>query len=105
MKRPFLHYLMPWRRSGAGSGPGAPMSCEEVGKVLQEYLDDHLDPGRSERLAAHLEECRRCGLEAETYQHIKESLAARREPASDDSLARLRAFGERIARGEEQVER
>jgi anti-sigma factor RsiW len=78
-----------------------PMTCEEVGKLLQEYLDDQLDEARAGRLAAHLEECRRCGLEADTYRQIKHSLASSQGDLPADSLARLRDFGQRLARGEE----
>ena len=82
-----------------------PMTCSEVVKLLQHFLDGHLDERRSVRLAAHLEDCRRCGLEADTYERIKHSLAERQGTLPADSLARLREFGERIARGDEPVER
>jgi ribosomal protein L13E len=68
--------------------------------VLQRFLDDELsDPGWADALAAHLDECRRCGLEADTYRRIKASLVGRREPVPPESVERLRAFGERLARG------
>jgi anti-sigma factor RsiW len=82
-----------------------PMTCEEVGAWLQHYLDHELDERRSGRLAAHLEDCRRCGLEAETYERIKHSLADARSVVPTDAITRLREFGERIARGGEPVER
>lgn len=88
------------RGRGADVPADAPMNCHEVGQVLQHYLDGELDPARSARLAAHLEECRRCGLEADTYRRIKHSLADRQEAVPGDSLARLREFGERLAKGE-----
>jgi len=81
------------------------MTCGEVGEWLQHYLDGELDDGRSERLAAHLEDCRRCGLEADTYERIKHALADHQLSVPADSLARLREFGARIARGDEPVER
>ena len=77
-----------------------PMSCEEVGRWLQHYLDGELDDRRSERLAAHLDDCRRCGLEADTYRRIKQSLTEQQSTVPADSLARLREFGERIARSD-----
>lgn len=82
-----------------------PMQCDEVGRLLQHYLDGHLDERRAARLAAHLKDCRRCGLEVNTYERIKSSLAERRGSVPAESLARLREFGERIARGEEPVDR
>ncbi|MBI4884641.1 MAG: zf-HC2 domain-containing protein [Actinobacteria bacterium] len=81
------------------------MSCREVGKWVHYYLDGELDEGRSARLAAHLEDCRRCGLEADTYQRVKAALAGRHSAVPAESLARLREFGARIARGDEPVDR
>jgi anti-sigma factor RsiW len=78
-----------------------PMTCREVGRVLQRYLDGELDEHRSRLLAAHLEDCRRCGLEAATYQRIKSALAANQRPVPADALARLRQFGERLACGDD----
>jgi anti-sigma factor RsiW len=77
------------------------MSCAEVGKWLQHHLDGELDEGRSTRLVAHLDDCRRCGLEAETYARIKHSLVDSRSSLPEESLARLRDFGARLARGDE----
>lgn len=88
-----------------GSSAKRPMTCGEVGAWLQHHLDGQLDARRSARLAAHLEDCRRCGLEADTYERIKAALAARQPSVPADSLARLREFGARIARGDEPVER
>jgi anti-sigma factor RsiW len=89
----------PWK-SLFRSSARRPMTCGEVGKWLQHYLDRELDDSRSQRLAAHLEDCRRCGLEADTYHRIKDSLAAHQPTVPADSLARLREFGARIARGD-----
>lgn len=75
------------------------MSCAEVGAVLQQYLDGELDATTTPLVDAHLEMCRRCGLEAAIYTDVKEALADR-GPLPEDSLQRLRDFGERIARGE-----
>lgn len=88
----------PWRPARR-----RPMSCDEVGRWLQHYLDGVLDDARSTRLAAHLDECRRCGLEAETYERIKRSLGATASEVPPDALARLREFGTRLAQGEETV--
>ncbi len=74
-----------------------PMTCDEVGRLLQDYLDGELDQRRTARLSAHLEDCRRCGMEAETYTQIKTSLARRGTELPPDAVARLRSFGERLA--------
>lgn len=83
--------------------PGRPMECREVGQLLQHYLDGYVDDDRSRRIAEHLEECRRCGLEAETYERIKSALARRRADVPAESVERLRQFGERLASGDETL--
>jgi hypothetical protein len=96
----------PWSRLFRRFGPSRnartpePMSCAEVGALLQQFLDRELDAERSAELSAHLEECVRCGLEAETYERIKRSLAHRAEPVPPASLERLREFGLSLSRGD-----
>lgn len=68
-----------WIARLLGRRPGGMMSCHEVGKVLQRYLDGHVDDAeQARRIAGHLDDCLRCGMEAETYQRIKDALAAQR---------------------------
>lgn len=50
--------------------------CMRVAKVLQSYLDGEVTSEVADAVAEHLEECRRCGLEADTYRAIKESVAS-----------------------------
>jgi anti-sigma factor RsiW len=70
--------------------------CFEVARTLQAYLDGATDAAAAQRIARHLEECRRCGLEARTYLEIKAAMA-RRIPVVDElALERLRAFAGRI---------
>jgi anti-sigma factor RsiW len=76
------------------------LSCHQVGQVLQAYLDGELDGETTAKVHAHLEDCRRCGLEAETYEALKASLRQGPPGPEDEPVARLRAFGERLARGE-----
>ncbi|HSL72826.1 MAG TPA: zf-HC2 domain-containing protein [Ilumatobacteraceae bacterium] len=90
-----------WMMKLLGRRPPSGMSCHQVGEVLQEYLDGHIDAERAEQIAAHLDECRRCGMEVETYERIKATLAAQRPEIPADSIDRLRAFGEQLARGED----
>lgn len=76
---------------------GQEATCAEVAEVLQSYLDGHVDDLTERRVRRHLEHCRRCGLEAETYQAIKDALARRGREVDTQSRERLRAFGERLA--------
>jgi predicted anti-sigma-YlaC factor YlaD len=91
-----------WIMKLLGRTPPGGMTCHQVGELLQQYLDDELhDAERARRIHDHLEECRRCGMEAETYERIKSTIAAERPDIPPESIERLRAFGERLARGEE----
>lgn len=83
--------MRPFRRR-----PDRPMNCMQVGRRLQRYLDGDLDDLTARRIMAHLEDCRRCGMEATTYAEIKASLARRGTDIPDNAVARLRAFGERL---------
>lgn len=90
-----------WMMRLLGRTPPGGIDCHEVAQVLQHYLDGHIDADRARRIEAHLEDCRRCGMEAETYARIKAALAAHRPEVPAESIARLREFAERLARGEE----
>lgn len=75
------------------------LRCKEVGRLLQSYLDGEIDELRARQVARHLEECRRCGMDAETYAEIKQALRRSASPLPEDALGRLRAFGEQLAEG------
>ena len=76
-----------------------PKDCARVGKVLQQYLDQELDAATASEVLAHLEECRDCGLEADTYQRIKDSVG-RQADVDPDALDRLRAFADELTSGD-----
>ena len=78
---------------------GDELSCREVGKILQSYLDGELDELRTRRVGRHLEMCRRCGMAAETYAEIKLTLRRSAGSPPQDAIDRLRAFGEQLAEG------
>ena len=73
------------------------VNCREVGKVLQSYLDGDVEEGFAAKIASHLEACRGCGLEFETYQQIKTSLAAKMPEVDPAAVERLRRFGDKIS--------
>jgi len=72
------------------------VNCREVGRVLQSYLDNDVEEDFAAKIASHLEACKECGLEVETYRQIKRSLAAKMPEVDPDAIARLRSFGEEI---------
>lgn len=82
-------------------GRGHEASCAEVADHLQAYLDGHTEPEQVQRIAKHLERCRRCGLESRTYTEIKSALTRQGEPVDSDALQRLTEFGKALLRGEE----
>lgn len=76
-------------------------TCHEVGRILQDYLDDGLDEKTVAKVTAHLDHCRRCGMEADTYTRIKEAVArVGREgmihPEDQLSIERLRRFADAL---------
>ena len=73
------------------------VDCRAVARVLQTYLDGDLDDDFAAKIGAHLDACKHCGLEFETYRQIKSSLARRLPEVDPAAVARLRAFGARIA--------
>ena len=73
------------------------MSCEQVGAVLQQYLDKELEAADVPKVLAHLEACKDCGLEADMYSRIKTSLQSHQVAADEASMARVRALAQELA--------
>ena len=68
------------------------MSCRQAARVLQAYLDGETDVATGRAVAAHLEVCRRCGMEADTYVAIKDALARQARETDPGTLLRLADF-------------
>lgn len=66
--------------------------CLRASRVLQRYLDGEADELTGRLMSSHLEECRRCGMEAATYRAIKRALRASGAHHDELALRRLRAF-------------
>lgn len=75
----------------------AEVNCREVGKILQSYLDNDVEEDFTEKIAAHLDACKDCGLEVKTYRQIKTSLASKMPKVEPAALERLQAFGNQLA--------
>ncbi|MHB1065327.1 MAG: anti-sigma factor family protein [Georgenia sp.] len=74
--------------------------CHQAARFLQHYLDGELDIVRAASVAEHLETCRRCGLEARTYESIKIAISAASTatpPSDDPAVERLRTFAEELS--------
>jgi anti-sigma factor RsiW len=71
--------------------------CLRVSRALQRYLDGQTTGTTTTRIAEHLEQCRRCGLQAETYRAIKQALRNGPDTVDPDALERLRDFTATLA--------
>ena len=78
-----------WRRRS--------LLCPEVGRALQAYLDGRVDDDWAARVRAHLEHCRRCGLEATLYTELKAALARRERVLRPETLTNLQSFAAHLA--------
>ncbi|MCC5946830.1 MAG: zf-HC2 domain-containing protein [Nitriliruptoraceae bacterium] len=79
---------MRWSRRRPAPLPDTP-SCEQVGAVLQGYLDGELGPRDAELVAEHLQHCDRCSIEAETVGRVVEAIKRQRPDLAPDVRARL----------------
>lgn len=72
--------------------------CHTVAEMLIAYLDDEATAADSARVAAHLDMCARCGLEAETVLALKVSTAQHAEGGEPDpeAVERLRQFAQAL---------
>lgn len=68
--------------------------CEKVRQVVQNYLDGELDDMETDRVRRHLEACRRCGLDAQTYRAVKRALSGMGREPDERALRRLHDFAE-----------
>ena len=82
---------MPGRRH-----PRPQLSCRQVGRLLQAYLDGQLHDARTVLVADHLDACLRCGLEASSYRWLKAELACLAPSDDERQLGRLRAFADEL---------
>lgn len=77
--------------------------CMRAARVLQSYLDGEVDAPTARAVERHLEECRRCGLEAATYTAIKAAITMADDGRTPDvdpaAVARLRQFARALADG------
>ena len=71
--------------------------CMEVRRVINGFVDGQVEEGFAAKIAEHLEDCRRCGLDAEVYANIKRSLQSKPPTIDDEAIDRLREFGSKLA--------
>ncbi len=74
-------------------------SCMHTRRQLQRFLDGESDPVIAARIRRHLDACRACGLEAQTYRDIKASLHDHAAPPPTETIDRLTEFVTSLTRG------
>lgn len=80
--------------------PDEQLSCREVGRLMQRFLDGELaDDVAVQAIIVHVDHCPPCEFERDVYERITSSLAAGGPPVDPASLARLEAYGRRLADG------
>jgi anti-sigma factor RsiW len=72
-------------------------SCEQVGAVLQAFVDGELGPHDSDLVAEHLEHCERCRIEATTVQRVIDTIRAQRVEVAPEVQDRLTAMVDELA--------
>jgi anti-sigma factor RsiW len=72
--------------------------CHTVGAVLQAYLDGELGPEDAEAVAAHLEHCERCDIEATTVERVIQAIQRQRPDLDPGPLGRLRGYVDQLTR-------
>lgn len=86
--------LSMWRRMIGGRDVA---SCREAARLMQTVLDGQADDLTHQRVIRHLDACRRCGLEADTYRAIKASIATQyRVDVDPQMVTELIEFGQRL---------
>lgn len=58
------------RRPVVGDPASGRLSCWQVRRTLQSFLDGEVEPVRAELVAAHLESCARCHVESEVLTQV-----------------------------------
>jgi hypothetical protein len=76
--------------------PPRRLSCRAVGKLLQTYLDAAVPDAAALLVADHLDDCRRCGLEADAYRALTTSLTRLARPADPEQRRRLQSFADEL---------
>ncbi|MGK2930578.1 MAG: zf-HC2 domain-containing protein [Acidimicrobiales bacterium] len=92
--------MNPFRRHAVADRP---LSCRQVGKILQRFLDAELDEVAADKVAEHLEDCRRCGMTADVYLEIKASIGRDAPVVPEETMSRLQDFSRQLVRSEGDV--
>lgn len=77
------------------------MGAVARGLLLQPFVDGALDEPQRGQVVRHLEACRRCGLEADTYTALIDRLQGIGPRVDPDAIARLESFVDELVAEDE----
>lgn len=73
------------------------LSCREVMRVLHAFLDGEITSQRAELVAAHLDSCTRCGVEADVLERVITQIRSLRPDLDLAAYSRLVDAIDRLA--------
>ncbi len=82
---------MMWRRHS--------LSCRRVRRLMHGFLDGEIPAEQAERVAAHLDECVACGIEAEVLRDVVRAIGRQRPDLDPAAIVRLQAHVDRVVGG------
>lgn len=71
-------------------------ACMRVRRALHAFLDGEAEPQRAEYVAAHLEQCSRCRIEADVVRQVIAAIRRQRPDLDAETHARLAAAIDRL---------
>ncbi len=80
--------------------PAGRLGCWQVRRTLQSFLDGELDPLRGELIAAHLESCARCQVEADVLSRVIQTLRRLRPDLDLAAFTRLDEVARHLSDGQ-----
>lgn len=75
------------------------LNCQQVARLMHGFLDGEIPAHEAEMVAAHLDKCERCGIEAATFRRVKSAIRALRPDLDADALSRLSTYVDEVASG------
>jgi anti-sigma factor RsiW len=65
------------------------LGCRQVRRILQSFLDGEVEPRRAVMVAAHLERCSRCHIEADVLARVIDAIQRLRPDLDRATYTRL----------------
>lgn len=72
------------------------LSCRRVRRLMHGFLDGEIPADQAERVAAHLDACVDCGIEAEVLRDVVSAIGRQRPDLDPAAIARLQAHLDQV---------